>query len=116
MNEAALKEKLQHSPESVQFQDVMNVIEQHYDFAEGSFTNGSLVNASGQNNGSHKLFAFAKLNQLSEQETLACFGDYYRKDVLENPDSDNHMNIRNFMKTGWDGIALPDSSLSKKQG
>ena len=114
MNEQDLLLKLKNQPESVEFSEVMAVIDSHYEFTEGSFTNGSLQNNSGENNGSHKLFAFAKRHDLSQSQTLACFGDYYKVDVLENPNSDNHQNIRNFMNTGWEGIQLPGNSLAPK--
>jgi len=104
-------EKLQTSPETIEFQDTMAVIEATYTYTPTAFTNGSLVNQAGENEGSCKLFAFAKLNGLDEDKTLACFGAYYREDVLQNPDSDNHQNIRNFMKTGWAGFTFENNVL-----
>ncbi len=47
---------LSESPESVQFEDTMQVIEAHYDFSECEFRNGDVVNEAGQNNGSCKNF------------------------------------------------------------
>ena len=61
------------------------------------------------------LFAFAQKQQLSEAQTLACFGDYYRKDVLENPQGEDHQNIRQFMKSGWFGIAFSGDALAAKE-
>ena len=55
------------------------------------------------NVGSAKLLSFGVLAGLSKEETLALFGGYYR-DVLATPDGDDHPNIRNFMKSGWDGV------------
>ena len=107
-------DNLQASPESIDFQDAMAVIEASYVYAPTVFTNGSLVNQAGENEGSCKLFAFAKLNHLDVDKTLACFGAYYRDDVLQNPDSDNHQNIRNFMKTGWAGIKFDSEVLMSK--
>ena len=46
------------------------------------------------------------INNLSVENTLACFGAYYRDEVLKQPDADNHGNIRSFMRTGWDGISF----------
>ena len=66
----------------------METIEANYDFTPVRFTNGTVVNEAGTNSGSCKLFSFAKLHQLSKEETLACFGDYYRVDVLQHPDAD----------------------------
>ena len=71
-------------------------------------------NAAGENSGSCKLFAFAQLQNLSEAETLACFGAYYYEEVLENPEGTNHQNIRNFMITGWDGIHFEGEALVLK--
>ncbi|TPH15855.1 HopJ type III effector protein [Litorilituus lipolyticus] len=105
--------KLSQQPESVQFKDVMEVIKSHYNYAGSAFTNGDLINEKGMNEGSCKIFYFAKLLNLSEQQTLACFGEYYRKDVLENPEGKDHGNIRNFMKTGWAGISFTSQALAE---
>ncbi len=111
----AFLDKLQSSPESIEFQDTMAVIEAAYLYSPTAFTNGELVNQAGENEGSCKLFAFAKLHELSEEKALACFGAFYCEDVLQNPDSDNHQNIRNFMKTGWDGITFENEALKTKK-
>lgn len=106
--------KLRSNPESIAFTDTMEVIDSHYDFTPVRFTNGTTVNEAGTNSGSCKLFSFAKLQQLSKEETLACFGDYYRVDVLQHPDATNHANIRNFMVTGWEGIRFDAEALQLK--
>lgn len=100
--------------EKINFQETMNVIESNYEFTPSLFKNGSVINQAGENAGSCKLFAFAKLNNLTKEQTLACFGDYYRMDVLENPEGTNHQNIRNFMDTGWEGIRFENDPLIKK--
>ncbi len=110
----AFLEHLHDSPETVKFQDTMAVIEACYVYTPTKFTNGDLVNQTGENEGSCKLFAFAKVNNLDEDKTLACFGAYYREDVLQNPDSDNHQNIRNFMETGWSKITFENEVLVNK--
>ena len=106
--------KLDNEPESIQFEDTMKVIENGYQFTEREFTNGEVVNVAGQNNGSCKIFAFGQLEGLSEQQTLACFGQYYRYDVLEFPNNDDHQNIRNFIKQGWEGVRFSEPALTKK--
>ncbi len=106
--------KLSQDPSSIDFEDTMKVIESNYDFSETRFTNGEQVNEAGSNSGSCKIFAFAKLNCLSEADTLTCFGRFYRKDVLENPDNDDHQNIRNFMKLGWAGVKFDGEALSPR--
>lgn len=107
-------EKIKSNPDSVQFSDTMAVIESNYDFTATAFQNGSLKNEAGQNSGSCKLFSFAQLHQLTEAQTLVCFGDYYRIDVLQHPDAQDHQNIRNFMKFGWSGIQFEGNALSRK--
>ena len=51
----------------------------------------------------------------AEADTLQLFGRFYREDVLKNPSGDDHGNIRNFMKSGWDGVAFPDGLALKKK-
>lgn len=91
------------------------MIDDNYSYVATRFSNGldddRLVNEAGQNEGSCKIFAFAKLHDLDVQQTLHCFGRYYRNDVLSNPAGDDHLNIRNFMKHGWNGIHFDGEAL-----
>lgn len=114
MNLEQLLTQLNSDAESVQFTDVIEVIESHYQYVPVSFKNGSVENAAGTNQGSCKIFAFAQLQGLSEAQTLQCFGDYYRVDVLQHPDADDHGNIRQFMQTGWSGIVFDQPPLTEK--
>jgi hypothetical protein len=114
MNIDSFLSKLSTTPESIQFDDTMAVINDAYEFTPTSFTNGEVKNEAGQNSGSCKLLAFALLNKLSEQQTLACFGAYYRDDVLKNPGGTDHQNIRNFMKHGWAGVKFDGMPLRAK--
>lgn len=106
--------KLSTEPKSIQFSDSMLLIDTHYDFSPCEFTNGDQLNTANQNNGSCKLLAFAQLNKLNVEQTLQCFGDYYRIDVLQHPDNDDHQNIRNLMNYGWEGVNFKDMPLTKK--
>ncbi|MYM64670.1 HopJ type III effector protein [Pseudomaricurvus sp. HS19] len=106
--------KLQQSPESVQFADTMATVDANYNIQPTAFRNGSLHNSADQNQGSCKLLAFAGLQGLTPAETLHCFGDYYRVDVLQNPDGSDHQNIRNFMHSGWDGVSFEGTPLTAK--
>lgn len=103
---------LKEHPEHNTFSRTMEVIDEHYDFIPTAFNNGALENLAGENSGSCKIFAFAKRQQLSKELTLACFGAFYYKDVLEKP-GDGHQNIRNFMKTGWEGIYFKGTALEE---
>ena len=115
MTTISFLEQLQENPNSIAFQDTINVIEENYDFEPTAFKNGNQQNNSGENNGSCKIFSFAKLQNLSEEATLACFGSYYSEDVLKNPDGNDHQNIRNFLQFGWDGIHFEGEALVEKQ-
>lgn len=109
-----MTEQVKNSPETIDFKDVIAHIDENYQFTPTKFTNGNTVNEVDQNNGSCKIFSFAKLNNLSKDETLALFGEFYRHDVLRNPEGTDHQNIRNFMEFGWDGISFDGEALSKK--
>jgi len=106
------------SPEKIQFKQVIDVINEYYNYTPVQFTNGrnddQLINNAGKNEGSCKLFYFAKMHNLTEQETLACFGHYYRDEVLKQTEADNHANIRTFMRFGWSGIDFRNSALILK--
>ena len=114
MTKNELLQTLNTEPKSISFDDVISVIDSEYVFTPSEFKNGNLINAAGENSGSCKIFAFAHLQKLTKEETLNCFGDYYRIDVLENPDDNNHQNIRNFMATGWNGITFTNTPITKK--
>ena len=101
---------LDNSTEQVEFEQSMQLIDSHYRFTPTEFRNGDLVNGANENNGSCKILAFAKMHNLTEAQTLACFGNYYHDDVLKHPGADNHQNIRNFMQTGWAGVEFSDAS------
>ena len=108
------KIKLRNTPSDIAFSDTINVIEEHYNFAPTAFSNGSVENAAGKNSGSCKIFAFAQKQSLTKDETLSCFGAYYFEEVLKDPNGNGHQNIRNFMKTGFEGITFKDEALTEK--
>ncbi|MFI1770672.1 HopJ type III effector protein [Thalassobellus citreus] len=104
--------KLKNTPKAIEFSETMAVIEANYNFTPTAFKNGELQNEAGQNSGSCKLFAFAKLQGFTKEETLACFGQYYFDEVLQDPNGNGHQNIRNFMNTGFDGVIFEGEPLS----
>lgn len=105
-------QQLRSNPEAIQFSTTMAIIEAHYRFTPTAFKNGKIFNAAGENSGSCKLLSFAKLHELSPEQTLHCFGDYYRKDVLQNPQNNDHQNIRNFIESGWAGVRFENNALT----
>ncbi len=108
------KNKLKNAPDTIEFSETMAVIEANYNFFPTAFTNGTLQNESGENSGSCKLFAFAKAQSLTKEETLVCFGKFYFDEVLNDPNGTGHQNIRNFVKTGFEGLSFNEEPLSKK--
>jgi hypothetical protein len=106
-------EKVASHPEAITFDETIQVIESHYAFTPTAFQNGAVKNEAGQNSGSCKLFAFAQLQSLTAEQTLHCFGTYYRVDVLNDPEGTSHQNIRNFMIHGWEGIAFEALALAR---
>jgi len=110
----ALLKQLQENPNTVEFKQVIDLIHTYYDYHPSEFSNGDTVNAAGTNEGSAKIFAFANLHSLTPLQTLACFGHYYRVDVLEHPEASDHQNIRNFISHGWDGIRFSQPILTAK--
>lgn len=113
-----LLEQIKSRPETIVFNDVLYVIAANYHYTPSRFSNGAgddaVVSEAGKNEGSCKIFAFAKLHGLSETETLACFGHYYRDDVLKHPEGSDHANIRTFMRHGWSGIHFDQAPLTPK--
>ncbi|TNJ47151.1 HopJ type III effector protein [Tamlana fucoidanivorans] len=114
MTVATFIDKLKTNPKNITFSETMAVIEANYTFKPSAFKNGDLQNEAGQNSGSCKLFAFAKAQRLTQKETLACFGSYYFDEVLNDPNGTGHQNIRNFMKTGFEGLRFETEPLTKK--
>ena len=114
MSIQAFLEKVKQNPTEITFPETIAVIEENYDFTPTAFQNGETHNAAGTNSGSCKLFAFAQLQNLSQNETLACFGAFYRDEVLGDPEGTNHQNIRNFITHGWNGIQFEGVALELK--
>jgi len=112
MNLTELRNKAQQG--TLAFAETIAFIDTHYQYRPSRFVNGEVVSEPGKNEGSCKIFAFAQLQAFSEQETLNCFGDYYRADVLLHPEGSDHANIRQFMKTGWAGIQFDTEPLTAK--
>lgn len=97
----------------LQFQEVLDHIAEQYQYSPTSFQNGNLKNSASENQGSAKVLYFAKLNDLSQEDTLGLFAEHYQN-VLENPTGDGHQNIRQFMANGWNGVAFEADVLTAK--
>lgn len=97
----------------VNFSEVIAFIEERYVHTPTAFKNGTAYNEASQNQGSAKVFSFAKLNGLSESDTLTLFAEHYQA-VLDTPDATDHQNIRQFMSEGWKGIVFEATALEIK--
>lgn len=117
MSLASFIEKIKNNV-PVSFDETIAIITENYHYQATEFSNGLneplLINKAGTNEGSCKIFSFAQLNRLDQQQTLNLFGDYYRLDVLNDPNGKGHQNIRNFMQYGWDGIRFVGVALTAK--
>lgn len=105
------------SRSELRFADVLEIIDDHYNFTPTAFDNGQgadrIRNTSDENQGACRVFAFGRLHDLGESETLTCFGEHYRR-VLDHPDGADHGNIRQFMASGWSGIRFYGQPLSRR--
>lgn len=116
MTKIELMRQINDKPDSIEFNVMMEFISQNYAYQPVRFVNGlgsdAVINDAGTNEGSCKIFALGKLLGLDGSSTLACFGSYYRNDVLGNPQGEDHANIRQFMKDGWAGIQFDGDALA----
>lgn len=105
---------INNSSDDIEFSDVIDTINRFYSYTPTRFVNGIgndiVINDAGTNEGSCKIFAFALISGLNKEQTLACFAQYYR-DVLSDPEGDNHANIRCFIRHGWQGIHFDSDAL-----
>ncbi|WP_413668026.1 HopJ type III effector protein [Mucilaginibacter sp. Mucisp86] len=100
---------------AVTFNEVIEFIADHYLHQPTAFKNGDFYNEATQNQGSARVFAFAKIKNLTAADTLYLFAEHYRA-VLATPAGTDHQNIRQFMAHGWAGIAFEGEALVSKLG
>jgi len=98
--------------QEAKFSDVLDLINAHYEFTPTAFENGALHNTAGENSGSCRVFAFAKLHHLSDLDTLELFAEHYLS-VKATPTGEDHQNIRNFKHFGWEGIVFQGQPLKE---
>ena len=53
------------------------------------------------------------MHGFTEEMTLRLFCEHYQN-VLETPDGTSHLNIRSFMKNGWEGVRFDGETLRPK--
>lgn len=98
---------------AINFSQVIEFIDANYQFTPVKFINGLLHNQVGENEGSCKVLAFAKLHNLTQVDTLKLFAEHFAN-VKATPQGENHANIRNFMFFGWQGFLMEKNPLSEK--
>lgn len=96
-----------------QFSETLAFIAETYDYQPSRFTNGSVENAAGENEGSCKTLGMAVLEGFSTEEALLAFGAHYQA-VLANPTGNDHRNIRALMETGLPGVRFDQQPLTRK--
>lgn len=95
------------------FSDVLKFIDAHYEHQPTAFKNGEAYNEATQNQGSARVFAFAQINGLNQEDTLYLFAEHYQS-VLDNPTGTDHQNIRQFILNGWPGINFEGEALKTR--
>lgn len=98
---------------AIGFNDVINFIDDFYRYTPVNFVNGMQHNDAGQNEGSAKIFGFAKLHGLDQVDTLSLFGEHYEQ-VKATPNGVDHANIRNFLHWGWNGFLMQHNPLTPR--
>lgn len=108
--------KIHSTPLEISFEEIIQFVDNNYQYTPTEFINGdnehAVLNKAGENEGSCKVFSFAQLHNLNKEQTLHCFGDYYRVDVLQHPNNKDHANIRTFIEFGWEHIKFNSHTLT----
>ena len=72
-------EQLKNTPEELVFSNVITYIDEHYEFTPTKFTNGNTVNEANQNNGSCKVFSFAKITNFLQKRRFYYLASFTEK-------------------------------------
>lgn len=97
----------------MKFKDVIEFIDNYYFFTPSSFRNGLQLNGVTENHGSCRVLYFAKINNLSKDDTLTLFAEHY-DNILMDPEGDGHQNIRQFQLNGWESVQFESEVLRLK--
>ena len=106
-------ERLRTTPETIEFAEVIALIDAHYSHTPTAFVNGTATNQASENQDSAKVFSVTRLHDLNQTETLHCFAEHFRA-VSDHPTGNDHQNIRQFIVNGWQGVQLADTCLTAK--
>lgn len=102
------------SADDLTMEEVLEMINTHYETQLLEYTVGDVVNKQGENEATGHILSYAALSNMDKETTLKLWGQHYRA-VLANPDGTDHANIRNFMKFGWEGVPFENGiALTRK--
>lgn len=63
--------EMNDSDDLLMFEDVIGVIDEHYEYGLIKFKNGDMVNEAGENEGSAKILSYAALSGMSKEMTVS---------------------------------------------
>src|SRR5699024_6892370 len=90
---------------AIGFNDVISFIDDFYRYTPVKFSNEHTVNAAGVNEGSAKIFAFAKHHGLNQIDALNLCGEHYQT-VHATPNRTDHPNLRNCLHRGFSSCLM----------
>ena len=106
--------RLAKDPDSVRLEEALSAISESYDVSPVGYTLGGVRFDLPQSKRTCQLYAFGLLHGLPKDLTLQCFGDDYRRDVLQNPLGTDHHSIRLFAMHGFEGLNLDAMPLVRR--
>ena len=106
-------ERLRLNADSIAFAEVIDLIDTYYHHTPTAFSNGSLINQAGENQGSAKVLSFARLHGLTNKRPFTVLPSIGVR-CVQIPMAADHQNIRQFMQNGWDGVQLSEACLTIK--
>lgn len=111
---AQAKQAFLHALEAPEhrFADTLAFIEQWYHYQPSAFSFDGLASTLEQNQGSCKIFALAQLLNLSQQQTLQCFGEHYRN--LNSATAPLHANLNKLAKQPLSNLEFSQFPLIPK--
>ena len=65
------------------FEEVIEIIDTHYEYGLIEFKNGDIVNKQGENEGSAKVLSYAALSDMDKATTLKVRTQAFRRDALQ---------------------------------
>lgn len=98
---------------SITYQQTIDFIDKHYCYFAVPFKCGDITYEPNVKTGAAKIFSFGLMTQMTKDQTLRLFGEYYR----DLKPTDDRPNVKNFIDYGWNGISFSSglAIVSKQQ-